>query len=434
MYWFYSFVIRLLQPLLTLKLYYRSQKEPLYRYRKRARFGYYGKDKKPPANTLVWVHAVSLGETKVASLLLQSLRNQLPKVRFLLTHSTATGWEYGKTLLKPGDLQIWLPWDTPQATKRFYRHFRPCIGIIIETEVWANLLRTAHLEGIPILLANGRLREQSYRRYQWFLSFFSNTFHYFTWVGAQTKTDAERFTKLGAKNIEVTGNMKFDATPDPQQLSLGREWRHKFKKPILTFASTREGEEVLFLNAIQQHMEVIHKLTVQCILVPRHPQRFESIAELIQKKGFMLLRRSQPEDLLKISSPILDKPLKVYLGDSLGEMTFYYALSSVVLMGGSFLPYGGQNLIEACACHCPVWVGSHTYNFSQATQLGQAAGVVFCSNTMDIALEEALTLIENTEKLAQMRAKALQFAQNHSGATTIVTKKICDLYGTTIAK
>jgi len=317
--------------------------------------------------------------------LLTALRARWPTVRVLLTHGTATGRAEGAKLLQPGDLQAWLPWDTPGAVQRFVRHFRPQLGLLMETEVWPNLVAVCRAQGVPLVLANARLNATSLRKAQR-LSWLSRpAYAGLAAVWAQTEADAQRLRSLGAPVQAVVGNLKFDVQPNAQQLAQGRTWRARQERPVVLLASTREGEEALWLQALQtlQPQEPLNKepktalsLTqqaqaaikkqawqaVQWLLVPRHPQRFDEVAQQLQSAGLSVARRSQWAD-----GPA--SQADVWLGDSLGEMPLYYALADVALLGGSFAPLGGQNLIEAAACACPVVLGPHTFNLPKRLKM-----------------------------------------------------------------
>ena len=433
--WLYSTLAWAAQPLLRRKLRRRAQAEPGYAQHIPERFGHYASAPRVPQSgepPLVWIHAVSLGETRAAAILLTALRARWPTVRVLLTHGTATGRAEGAKLLQPGDLQSWLPWDTPGAVQRFVCHFRPQLGLLMETEVWPNLVAVCRAQGVPLVLANARLNATSLRKAQR-LSWLSRpAYAGLAAVWAQTEADAQRLRSLGAPVQAVVGNLKFDVQPNAQQLAQGRTWRARQERPVVLLASTREGEEALWLQALQtlQPQEPLNKepktalsLTqqaqaaikkqawqaVQWLLVPRHPQRFDEVAQQLQSAGLSVARRSQWAD-----GPA--SQADVWLGDSLGEMPLYYALADVALLGGSFAPLGGQNLIEAAACACPVVLGPHTFNFAQAAEDACASGAAQRVADMAQAVRAALAWVHDEAALAQARQQAQQFAQSHQGA------------------
>lgn len=398
------------QPLLRRKLARRGMAEPGYLHAVPERFGHYGTPRPAGNGPLVWVHAVSLGETRTAGVLLAALRARLPGMRLLLTHGTATGRAEGQKLLLPGDVQVWQPWDTRGAVRRFLRHFRPDAGVLMETEVWPNLVHESAAHRVPLVLANARLSEKSLRgalRAAWLMRPAYAALHA-AW--AQTGADAARLRQLGVPRVETLGNLKFDARPDPALLTLGQQWRTQAGRPVIALASAREGEEWQLLQQLQQ-LPASARNAVQWLIIPRHPQRFDEVARLIQAQGLQVRRRSLHANWL---AP--DQPPAVALGDSLGEMTAYYSLADVALLGGSFAPLGGQNLIEAAACGCPVLMGPHTFNFAQAADSALQSGCAQRVDSLAQALPAALALVQNPSARQPMVQAALAFAQTHRGA------------------
>jgi 3-deoxy-D-manno-octulosonic-acid transferase len=406
----------LAQPLLRRKLARRGAAEPVYLQAVQERFGYYDA---PPDAGFIWLHAVSLGETRTAAILINQLRQRLPGMRLLLTNGTATGRAEGASLLQPGDVQVWQPWDTPGAVKRFLSHFNPRIGVLLETEVWPNLAAACRQAGVPLVLANARLSEKSLHsalRLAWIAK---PAYQSLAAIWAQTEIGAQRFRQLGAPVRAVFGNLKFDAQPDAAQIAQGRAWRAACGRPVILLASSREGEELQFLQNLQSFRaqadegsangatkSIVNE--VQWLIVPRHPQRFDEVAALVKQHGFGVSRRSA-----WASQP---QAADLWLGDSLGEMALYYGLADVALLGGSFEPFGGQNLIEAAACGCPVVMGPSTFNFAQAARLAEAAGAAIRADTMAQALQAAVTLAGDAPGQAAMSGHATGFAAAHRGA------------------
>jgi 3-deoxy-D-manno-octulosonic-acid transferase len=427
--WLYTAAVWLAQPFLRRKLQQRARAEPLYGHAIDERFGHYTcaaeSSVGEPDKALVWVHAVSLGETRAAAVLVAQLRLALPGMRLLLTHGTATGRAQGAALLQPGDVQVWQPWDTPAAVGRFLTHFQPRVGLLMETEIWPNLIAACAQRGVPLCLVNARCNEKTLRKALRLASLSRPAYAGLRAVWAQSDDDAARLRQLGAPVQGVVGNFKFDATPDALQLNQGRALRTLVAKPVLMFASSREGEELLLLEKFKQiiatspvecaqaapkSIAIVSALgAVQCLLVPRHPQRFGEVARLFQDAGFSVARRSAWGD----ADPI---PADVWLGDSLGEMALYFGMADVALLGGSFEPLGGQNLIEAAACGCPVVMGPHTFNFAEAAALAQAAGAAFEATDLSDAVDQAMALVQSPAQLAQARAAALTLSAAHRGA------------------
>ena len=419
----YGWVMTLLIPLLRRKLARRALAEPGYGEAVEERFG--GYTMAPlVGGKVVWVHAVSLGETRAVAALVQALRREIPSMRLLLTHGTATGREAGKALLQTGDVQVWQPWDCPLAVQRFVEQFRPRIGLLVETEVWPLLTAECKKQGVPLCLVNARLSDKSLRQAKRLGPLARQAFGSLTAVWAQSEMDAQRLRLLGAPVAGVMGNFKFDVQPSSIQLGQGRAWRHALGRPVIMLASAREGEEAMLAEVLKKKEAQALVLTaqpatktiahaVQWLVVPRHPQRFDEVEALLRKAGLSVSRRSQWPTAPDVALPQAD----VWLGDSLGEMALYYGLSDVVLLGGSFAPLGGQNLIEAAACECPVLMGPHVFNFAQASELALQAGAAWSVADMDVAVGKALQLVEAPASLAQARAAALDMALAHRGAT-----------------
>ena len=419
----YAALLALLRPAYVLRLWRRGRDEPLYRHAIGERFGLY--DGSAPQGT-VWVHAVSLGETRAAAALIEALRRLRPGVRILLTHGTATGREAGAALLDrrphadgmPHDLQAWLPFDTRGAVRRFFERFRPAVGVLMETEVWPNLLHAARQAGVPMVLANARLSPKSERQGRRLAAVMRPAVESLALVLAQSEDDAERLRASGARAVEVCGNLKFDMTPDAALLARGRAWREASARPVVLAASTREGEEAMLLAAWRAHAGA-----ARLLIVPRHPQRFDEVAALVAQSGFRLARRSafggDAPDAAALEAD-------VWLGDSMGEMPLYYALADVALLGGSFAPFGGQNLIEAAACGCPVVMGPHTHNFAEASELALAAGAALRVADIGEAVQRALALTAPAEREPLAR-RALAFAARHRGAAERMAGRIAAL-------
>ncbi|WP_286137720.1 3-deoxy-D-manno-octulosonic acid transferase [Polaromonas sp. C04] len=425
----YSLLMWLAQPLLRRKLARRGAAEPVYLQAVQERFGYYD----APLDTgFIWLHAVSLGETRTAAILIKQLRQRLPGMRLLLTNGTATGRAEGAGLLQPGDVQVWQPWDTPGAVQRFLQHFKPRIGVLLETEVWPNLAAACRQAGVPLVLANARLSEKSLRnalRLAWIAK---PAYQSLAAVWAQTEIGAQRLRQLGAPVSAVFGNLKFDAAPDAAQIAQGKAWRAACGRPVILLASSREGEEARFLQLLQSFRaaakaEPADEATksivdeVQWLIVPRHPQRFDEVAALIERHGLGVSRRS--------AWALQPQAGDVWLGDSLGEMALYYGLADVALLGGSFEPLGGQNLIEAAACGCPVVMGPSTFNFAQAARLAEAAGAASRADSMEAALQTALALTRDAPGRAAMAERGTGFAAAHRGAVDKTAAAVVALLG-----
>ncbi len=415
-------------PAYLLRLWWRGRAEPLYRHAMGERLARYPSAASPGS---IWVHAVSLGETLAASALIDALRLQRPGMRLLLTHSTATGFAAGAKLLQPGDLQTWLPFDAPRSAARFLDHFQPAVGVLMETEIWPNLLHAASARQLPMVLANARLSDKSLRKSRGLMkALLTPAVRGLNAVLAQTETDAQRLREAGAREVQVCGNLKFDITPSAALLAQGATWRAAMHRSVLLAAVTREGEEAMLLSAWKTQIAALACKLPQdrplLLIVPRHPQRFDEVAALVAAHGLRLVRRSAWMTSPPTPPSADALSADVWLGDTMGEMPLYYALADAALLGGSFAPLGGQNLIEAAACGCPVVMGPHTFNFAQAAQLSEAAGAAIRVADMDAGVRAALALMQSAQR-AETVQRALTFASAHRGAAERMAHEITRL-------
>ncbi|MBL8394285.1 MAG: lipid IV(A) 3-deoxy-D-manno-octulosonic acid transferase [Candidatus Accumulibacter sp.] len=402
----YSLCFYLAMPLVWLRLLWRARRQPEYLQQLGERHGFYSV---APVRPLIWLHAVSVGETRAAEPLIDALLREHPGHGLLLTHMTPTGRATGRELLgrHSGRLtQVYLPYDLPDAGARFLDHFQPQVGLLMETELWPNLIDAARRRRLPLALINARLSERSLRGYARLRSLITPALASLGAVAAQTAADAERLRQIGACQVSVCGNLKFDVTPPAEKLQQGALWRQVLgRRPVWLAASTRDGEEVLILDAFAS-MAVPELLL---LLVPRHPQRFAEVAELLAARRLPFCRRS--------TGILPGAEVCVWLGDSMGEMPAYYALADLALMGGTLLPFGGQNLIEAAACGCPVLLGPHSFNFAQASNDAVACGAARQVADARAAAVLAAGLLSTPQQLSVMRAAARSFGLAHRGAT-----------------
>jgi 3-deoxy-D-manno-octulosonic-acid transferase len=407
--WLYSLAWWLALPLVLARLWWRGRKEPGYRAHWAERLGFPGAA--ASARPTLWVHAVSVGETRASEPLVEALLAAYPDSRILLTHMTPTGRATGKSLfVHHGErlVQSYLPYDTGFMVGRFLRRFQPRVCILMETEVWPNLIAGCASAGVPVALVNARLSERSLRRGRKMGALMRDAAGAIGLVAAQTEADAARIRSLGAPRVEVTGSIKFDVVPPQAALEKGAWLRGQFGgRPVFLCASTREGEEALILDAWQR--EADKPPAALLAIVPRHPQRFDEVEKLAAARGLAVQRRSRLEHGIGNAD--------VLLGDSMGEMFAYYAACDCAFIGGSLMPLGGQNLIEACALGKPVLVGEHTFNFAQATEEAVASGAALRVPDAGALMAAALRLLEDEGARAGMGAHALAFAGRHRGAT-----------------
>ncbi len=394
-------------PLAKCYLRKRARKQPEYLEHWDERFGWC--DYPAPQKPRLWLHAVSVGETAASRTLIDAFLSENPNAEILLTCMTPTGRETGAKIAErwPGRIvQCYLPYDNPRLMEKFFEQTDPVMGVVMETEVWPNMMAEARRRSIPVVLANARESEKSAGQARLAASLMGQAFASFEAVLAQSKADAQRLQALGATNVHICGSVKFDIRPDPAQVKSAAEVKKTFPKPVVLLASTREGEEAMFSSHLAEHME-----EAVFLVVPRHPQRFDEVAEILKRSGCRVIRRSEDRDFAGLSAGPA-----VLLGDTMGEMSFYCALSDVCIMGGSFGGTGCQNLIEPAASGSPVVVGSSTFNFAQAVADAVAeGGAVQAAHPRD-AVETALSwLVDGT--LAERSRRALEFASLYTGAT-----------------
>ncbi len=392
----YTLALYLSAPFVLARLWWRGAREPAYRRRVGERFGYYREAGR--TRPLLWVHAVSVGEARASAALVRGLADRHRGHDLLVTCTTAAGRATLEELHGESIAVAWLPYDLPGAVRRFLGHFRPTCGLLVETEIWPNLLSACRAAGVPVVLASGRMTERSARAYARLPGLARPAIASLRLACAQTQEDAARLRALGAPRVEVAGNLKFDTAPDKAKLAEGRQWRERLARPVLLLASTREGEEKLLLDALPAWDG---KLLV--LIVPRHARRFDEVAPLAQSRRSQT-RNPSPED-------------RVHLGDSMGEMDFYYAAADVALVGGSFVPRGGQNLIEACAAGVPVVIGPSSFNFAEATRLALAAGAALQAADAAAAIDQAVALLADPGRRAAMGEAGRNFCAAHRGAT-----------------
>lgn len=397
----YNLATLLMLPWAVLHLWLRSRRQPEYLQHIAERFAHYPQltDERP----LIWIHAVSVGETRAAETLITALKQRYPKHRILLTHMTPTGRATTSKTLDDCERR-YLPYDTPRAVRRFLQHYRPQLGLIMETELWPNLIRAGARQQVPLLLVNARLSERSARGYARFGALTRTALHELVGIIAQTEADAQRLKALGAQAVEVCGNLKFDLQAPPALNVLAQHWRTSVGDcPVVLCASTREGEEALILEAWHKaHPNAL------LVIVPRHPQRFDEVENLTAKEVLSCQRRSE-------SLPTPDT--QVWLGDSMGEMAAYYAFADVALIGGSLLDFGSQNLIEACAMGTPVLLGPSTFNFAEAATNALACGAAISVDNAEDFVVKAMALLNDEARRAAMGHAGKAFAQEHRGAT-----------------
>jgi len=378
----YTILLYLALPIVLLRLFWRSLKAPGYRKRCKERFGLF----EPfDVTSTLWIHAVSVGEVQAAVPLVKLLQEQYPDQPIVITTTTPTGSQRVKELYGDDLFHVYAPYDLPLVIEQFIKRAKPRLMVLMETEVWPNLLATCKQHGIPSLLANARLSQRSAEGYARLGGFARQTFGDITQVAAQAPADAKRFTDLGVSSdrIRVTGSIKFDAriprSLNEQAEVIRRIWGHD--RPVWVAASTHEGEDEQVLEA---HAQICQQLPgVLLVLVPRHPERFSSAAALCQKRGFNLVRRSEQVSCTPNTA--------VFLGDCIGELPIFLAGADVAFMGGSLVPHGGHNMLEPAALGVPVVFGPHNFNFAAISELLLEEDAAICVQTV----EELSAVVEN---------------------------------------
>ncbi|MDL2197945.1 lipid IV(A) 3-deoxy-D-manno-octulosonic acid transferase [Halopseudomonas aestusnigri] len=362
----YTLFFFLCLPLILLRLLYRAIKAPAYARRWAERFAL-GGDVRSGG---IWVHAVSVGESIAAAPMVRELLKRYPALPITVTCMTPTGSEQIRKLFGGQVGHAYLPYDLPWLQRRLLRRLQPKIGIIMETELWPNLVAEAGRARVPLVLANARLSARSARGYQRVGALVRPMFAALDWVAVQSQAEALRFIELGVgrEQMQVTGSIKFDFRPDPQQVQQAQELRARWggDRPVWIAASTHAGEDEQVLRAHRQVLDTLPDALL--ILVPRHPERFDSVARQVSETGFGMVRRSSG------ALPAADQ--QVLVGDTMGELVFLYACADLAFVGGSLVPNGGHNYLEPAALGLPVLSGPHRFNFTEISELLEGAGAL----------------------------------------------------------
>jgi 3-deoxy-D-manno-octulosonic-acid transferase len=405
----YSILLYSALPFVPLKLLWRGIKQPEYLKHWGERIGFYNLTLNN--KTIIWLHCVSVGETRAAEPLVNALKSTYPNHQILITHGTPTGRETSEKLFGNDVWRVYLPYDLPFAINGFLKHFAPKIGLIMETELWFNLISACKHREVSLLLLNARLSEKSANGYRKLGNLVINGVQSLSAIAAQTKEDAARLQTLGAQHLTIVGNLKFDVKPPADALDKGLQLKKQLvKKPVFLAASTRDGEEALILDAIKD-------LDLLTIIVPRHPQRFDEVAALLNQRGIdFALKTSLYNNTVEANIHAGSRPC-VILGDTMGELFTYYAACDFAFIGGSLLNYGGQNLIEAATMGKPILIGEHTFNFAKATEDAVNCGAAMRVKNSAELNEKIVYLLENEDKRLAMEAAALQFSAESTGAT-----------------
>ena len=404
----YNIIVYLILPLTIIKLVYRGIKNKDYLRGWSERFAIYpdsGKNKWLKRKTL-WVHCVSVGETKAIYRLLEQLQKKYPSAHFLITHGTPTG----KKVVLPKNKNIhraYLPYDAFNLVKRFLKFYRPSVGILLEKEIWPNLISQCSSKKIPLLLINGRLSNESIANYKRFKKFYAPLLNKLSTICVQGESDKKNFEQLTINKIQVMGNLKFDQIPPKETVQNSKKMKHALMikdQIVIVAGSTREGEEEIILNEILK----MNKKNISLILTPRHPERFSKVESLLKSKNVKFAKRSQ-------ASSIKSTP-NFILGDSMDEMYMYYELANVVIIGGSFFNYGSQNPIEPLKMKKPTIIGPSIFNFKDII-LGAIKSKAAIQINHIHELPKTISSLSNLETRNSMIEKSKDFISRSEGSS-----------------
>lgn len=403
----YTTLLYLIQPLVWLRLWLRGRKAPAYRRRWGERYGFCAEKVKPNG---IMLHSVSVGETLAAIPLVRALRHRYPSLPITVTTMTPTGSERVRSAFGNDVYHVYLPYDLPCALKRFFNQVNPKLVIIMETELWPNLITELHRREIPLVIANARLSERSATGYRKIGFFMRSILRRITLIAAQTQEDGERFVDLGLprSHLAITGSLKFDISVTPElaarAVTLRRQWASR--RPVWIATSTHEGEEAIILAA---HRELLVRFPdLLLILVPRHPERFPTTQALTDNLGFTYNLRSSGE------VPSLET--QVVIGDTMGELMLLYGIADLAFVGGSLIERGGHNPLEPAAHALPVLMGPYTFNFKDICQkLTEAGGLITVSDATSIVKEVTSLLADEDYRLYYGR-HAVEVLHQNQGA------------------
>ena len=405
----YTFLHYLCLPAILIRLLWRSRYSIGYRQRWHERFGYIKRVTETEAS--IWIHAVSVGEAIAAIPLIKKLIVRYPQYTIVVTTTTPTGSAQIIKHLKDEVIHVYAPYDVPWVVNRFLRRSRTKLCIIMETEIWPNILHCCRKNNIPIFLANARLSERSRLRYQLIATLTKAMLKSYSMVAAQGLLDGERLLSLGLdpKRLMISGNIKFDMTLPTHLiedgLALRREWG-ALNRPILIAASTHEGEDEIILDSFNRIREQLPNTLL--VLVPRHPDRFNRVERLCKDCGFSLVLRSLNQ--------LPDEDKNVLLGDTMGELLLLYAASDIAFVGGSLVPIGGHNLIEPASIGLPVLTGPHLHNFTEISRLLQTAGTAQVVQDAKSMAAAVIALFSAKELHNKMSTRAREVISANSGA------------------
>lgn len=402
----YTLFLYLLVPFVLLRLYLRSRKAPAYRQRWLERFAWKMARTNKPS---IWLHAVSVGEVLGSAPLIQKLLDAYPQYQLVVTTMTPTGSDRVKELFGGEVLHCYAPYDLPGPVKRFLRATQPELLILFETEIWPNTIHHCYRQDVPVLLANGRMSARSSKGYQKLAGLTKSVMSELSLIAAQSEADGLRFVDLGCpeKNVSVTGSVKFDLSiPEALKghaITLRSQWAGR---PSFIAASTHQGEDEQVLDAFAKIKHVYPDALL--ILVPRHPERFDEVAKLIEEKAYNYIRRSTAQPV--------GSHCDVLLADSMGELLLLYGCIDVAFVAGSLVPRGGHNLLEPAAWGVPVLSGPHLFNFQAISELLKSAGAMAVVQDSDALALKVINLFADRKQALHMGKFAEEVVKQNRGA------------------
>ncbi len=403
----YNILFYIALPFIVCRLLWRSRKAPAYRARMKERFAL---TLPKQLEQSIWVHAVSLGEVLAAIPLIKEIKAQYPEYPIMVTTMTPTGSARVQAALEDQVLHAYVPYDLPHTLSRFMHRINPKIVLLMETELWPNLLNQCRRRKIPVMIANARLSERSAKGYARIKGLTGEMLRNVSLIAAQTQADGDRFIQLGApkERVIVTGSIKFDiqfpASIYEQSSLLRQQWG--MNRPIWIAASTHEGEDEIILKAFRKLRKTLPDTLL--VLVPRHPERFAKVAAMVRKRDLTLAYRTKPESW--------QPHVNVFLGDTLGELTLFYAASDVAFVGGSLVPTGGHNLLEPAALGVPSLTGPHMHNFVEISALMHKAQAAKTVTTERELAEGVLYWLQNNQQRVKAGEQGKQVVEQNRGA------------------
>jgi 3-deoxy-D-manno-octulosonic-acid transferase len=407
----YSLAGYLLLPIMVIRLLIKGLKTPSYRHRIFERLGFINKIPVP----IIWVHCVSVGEFRAATVLIDQLILNYSDHRILVTTTTPTGSQAVLEHYQSEVLHFYFPFDLPLIVNRYIKQINPAICILLETEIWPNLIHALNKNNTPCLLVNARLSQRSLEKYQKFAqNLAQQTLNKLTVVATQNQNSANRFIELGADTGKVvaTGNIKFDQNPSADKTISKKIKTITGKRKVVVFASTHKGEEAQIIDAYLNHKDNINALLV---IIPRHPERFNEVYKLVQKHQLNIVKRSINKSC---------KDCDILLGDSMGEMMSYFEVADIVFMGGSLNNTGGHNMLEPAALSKPILFGPNVFNFAEiSSDLLEQNGAIQVSNADDL-FKSIAALLTDTKTAKTLGNNANQYFQSKQGAVNKLIEQV----------